>query len=165
MPGVTDDQRIEVLPGTPEEARLGERQPCRRSRACAPLVGVSLPDGDVALADLDAGAAKRRDHLRVSRVVALVRAEVEDAHFARMGLDSMRGPNGFARALEAHTQPPPHDEPNPNLRTRGTRGRDESAPPAVAVSGQDLVDVEFRLLTADCGFLVLAREHLADQAE
>src|SRR2546429_6094070 len=90
MPGVTDDQRIEVLPGTPEEARLGERQPGRRSRACAPLVRVSLPDGDVALADLDAGAAKRRDHLRVSRIVALVRAEVEDAHFARMGLEDRK---------------------------------------------------------------------------
>jgi hypothetical protein len=35
----------------------------------------------------------------------------------------------------------------------------------VTVSGQDLVDVEFRLLTADRGLLVLAREHLADQAE
>jgi len=70
-----------------------------------------------------------------------------------------------SRALQRHTQPPPRDEPNPNLRTRGRRGRDESAPPAVTVSGQDLVDVEFRLLTANGGLLVLAREHLADQAE
>src|SRR2546430_17685940 len=99
MPGVTDDQRIEVLPGTPEEARLGERQPGHRSRACAPLVRVSLPDGDVALADLDAGAAKRRDHLRVSRVVALVRAEGEDGHFVRMGLATQRAPHGFGRPL------------------------------------------------------------------
>src|SRR5438046_3147588 len=70
-----------------------------------------------------------------------------------------------SRALQRHTQPPPRDEPNRNLRTRGRRGRDESAPPAVTVSGQDLVDVEFRLLAADRSLLVLAREHLADQAE
>ena len=102
MPGVTDDQRIEVLPRAPEEPRLGERQPGRRLRACAPLVRVSLPDGDVALADRDAGTAKSRDHLRVSRIVALVRAEVEDAHFARVDLASLRALNGFARASKAH---------------------------------------------------------------
>ena len=93
MPGVS--RRISAsksLPRAPEEPRLGERQPGRRLRACAPLVRVSLPDGDVALADRDAGTAKRRDHLRVSRIVALVRAEVEDAHFARVDLALLARP-------------------------------------------------------------------------
>ena len=92
MPGVTDDQRIEPLSRTPEELCLRERQPGRRPRACAPLVRVLLPDGDVALAHLDARASKRRDHLRISRVIAFVRAEVENAHFARPGLVSALAP-------------------------------------------------------------------------
>ena len=35
------------------------------------------------LDDVDAGAAQARDHLRVARIVALVRAEVEDAQALR----------------------------------------------------------------------------------
>ena len=84
--GVTDDQRIEICSRTPEELCLRKRQAGSRPCTCPPFVRVSVPDGDVALTHLDAGAAERRDHLRISRVVAFVRAEVEDAHFARPGL-------------------------------------------------------------------------------
>ena len=44
---------------------------------------LALPDLRVPLDHLDAGAAKAGDHLRVARVVALVRAEVEDAQAQR----------------------------------------------------------------------------------
>ena len=45
-----------------------------------------LPDPHVALVDLDARPPKARDHLRVARVVALVRPEVENSH-ARLAHD------------------------------------------------------------------------------
>ena len=62
------------------------------------------------------------------------------------------------------------------MRTRGRRERNESAPSqrldlataraySPRVSGQDLVDVDFRLLPAAGALFVLAREHLADQTE
>src|SRR6266446_7319513 len=89
---------------------------------------------------------------------------------------SSRSPLNGSRAFQRRTQPPPRDEPNSNSRTDGRRECDESAPQqrtALAppracsppVSGQDLVDVEFRLVPAADALFVLAREHLADQAE
>src|SRR4051812_36521929 len=50
------------------------------------------------------------------------------------------------------------------VRRHAARGRTPRVRTGT-VSGEDLVDVELRLLAADGGLLVLAREHLADQAE
>ncbi len=58
-------------------------QPRRGARAGRPVVPPPLPDADVPLDHLDAGAAQARDHLRVARVVALVRPEVEDPQAQR----------------------------------------------------------------------------------
>ena len=81
-PGIADDRRRRSRRGSPAPAR---------SRACAaasargrrrperPLVPPALPDADVALDHVDAGPPQAGDHLRVPRVVALVRPEVEDA--------------------------------------------------------------------------------------
>jgi len=79
MSGITDYQDVEVFVRAPQKPRLGERKPGRRLCAGPPLVRVRFPDRDVPLDDVDACASQRRDHLSVPRVVALVRAEVEDA--------------------------------------------------------------------------------------
>ena len=90
VPRVADDERVELMYRPPEQAHLGEREPGRRHGACAPFVGASFPDRDMPLEHADAGAAKSRDHLRVAGIVALVRAEVEDAHRGRVGSCSAR---------------------------------------------------------------------------
>src|SRR6185369_3230537 len=51
----------------------------------AEAVAASFPDPDVVLEHLDARSAQARDHLRVPRVVALVRPEVESTHQPRRG--------------------------------------------------------------------------------
>ena len=82
--GVADDDRVEALaPPAEEQARLGDPDPHRGGEPERPLVPPPLPDLRVPLDHLDAGTAKAGDHLRVPRVVALVRAEVEDAQAQR----------------------------------------------------------------------------------
>ena len=80
-PGIADDQGVGVALGVARAAqaplRLGDPQhlPQARPTSCG-----AAPRRRDAARDLDARAAQRRDDLRVPRVVALVRAEVEDAH-------------------------------------------------------------------------------------
>jgi hypothetical protein len=80
---IADDDNVEVSGWPSEEPELRERESCDRADSGAPVLAVPLPDADVVLLHLDAGPPEARDHLRVARVIALVGAEVEDAHQAR----------------------------------------------------------------------------------
>ena len=80
--GVADEHDVELGVGLPQEAQLGRGQARGRADARLPALAPPLPDALVPLDDLDSGAAQAGDHLRVPRVVAVVRAEVEDSHRA-----------------------------------------------------------------------------------
>ncbi len=80
MSGVTDEDDVCLRPAPGEEAQLRAQEPRGGSGAERPLLLLSLPDRLVALDHLDAGAAKRGDHLCVPWVAALVGAEIEDTH-------------------------------------------------------------------------------------
>src|SRR5204862_35827 len=80
--GVADEHDVELGVGLPQEAQLGHGQARGRADACLPALAPPLPDALVPLDDVDSGAAQAGDHLRVPRVVAVVRAEVEDSHRA-----------------------------------------------------------------------------------
>src|SRR5262249_39459045 len=82
MAGIAHDERVELPGGPAAWLGFGKNQPRRGTGPGPPIVSAALPNGDMALAHLDAGIPERRDHLRVPRVVALVGAEVEDAHVA-----------------------------------------------------------------------------------
>jgi hypothetical protein len=53
VPGVADEDRIEVGRGPAQQLELGETEPRRGFGSRAPVVAASLPDRDVPLADLD----------------------------------------------------------------------------------------------------------------
>jgi hypothetical protein len=78
MSGIADDRRVEVAADSPREAELGGREPGCRNRARTPGIASPLPNRFVALDDLDSRASQQRDRVRVARIVALVRAEVEN---------------------------------------------------------------------------------------
>ena len=80
MAGVADQEDIEVSSGATKEPELGGHEPRKRAGACLPTVPPALPDAHVPFGDLDPGAPQARDDLRVAWVVALVGAEVENAH-------------------------------------------------------------------------------------
>ena len=82
VPRIADDQDVATERGSACEEDLGSKRPHQRPKAGRQLVAVGLPQRGVALDDLDACSPQARDHLRVARVVALVGAEVEDAHVA-----------------------------------------------------------------------------------
>ena len=96
--GVADDHGVVALARPTEQAKLRAREPQRRRRARAPRVARSLPHGLVPLDDLDACAAQARDHLRVARVVALVRSEVEDLQERISSTCSSSRPRSSARS-------------------------------------------------------------------
>ena len=76
---VADDDGVEALaPAAEQQPRLGQADPRGRPEADRPVVPPPLPHARVPLDHLRAGAAEAGDHLRVARVVALVRPEVED---------------------------------------------------------------------------------------
>ena len=79
---VADDDGVEASSPPAEEPRLASP-----IRAAAPTpsdhLPPPLPHARMPLDDVDARAAQARDHLGVARVVALVRAEVEDAQAQR----------------------------------------------------------------------------------
>ena len=78
LAGIADDEGIDVPGHAAGEAHLCERDPSSGSGARSPPFTAPFPHGHVALYDLDPGAAKRRDHLGVPRIVPLVRAEIEN---------------------------------------------------------------------------------------
>jgi hypothetical protein len=78
--GVADHHDVEVARGAPKEAELRRHEASERGRACAPAVGLPLPDADVPLDYVDPGTPQARDHLRVARIVAVIGAEVENPH-------------------------------------------------------------------------------------
>ena len=83
MPGVADDDRISTVAGAQEQSHLGERESRDYLEPGAPLLLPPLPNGLVALADLDPRAAEARNHLGVTGIAALVGAEVDDPHPGR----------------------------------------------------------------------------------
>ena len=81
---VADDERVEVGTGTPEQPELGTREPGRvgsapRRHLCSRPAHTSTCRSR----DVGARTAQARDHLGVTRIVALVGAEVEDAQRIR----------------------------------------------------------------------------------
>ena len=91
---VTDDHDVELDARARQERQLRAREPERRHRAQGELVLVLVPQGDVALHDLDTGVPQARDRLRVPWVVALVGPEVENPHAssAQDVFDQLVGP-------------------------------------------------------------------------
>ena len=83
MPGVADDQRVELGPRRPQEAHFGERETRRGAGPGAKALPAALPDADMTLDHFDARPSQTRDHLRVPRVVPLVGAEIEGPHHLR----------------------------------------------------------------------------------
>ena len=81
--GAADDDRVELLPWSLEEPQLRKPEAGDCSDAGAPVLPASLPNADVVLLDLHSGSPEAGDHLCVTRVVALVGTEVEDAHYAK----------------------------------------------------------------------------------
>ena len=82
--GIAHDQGVKAEPPAAEqESRLGERDPGDGPDSERPLVLPLFPHARVPLDDLDSGAAKAGDHLRVPWVVALVRPEVENPQSQR----------------------------------------------------------------------------------
>ena len=96
--GVADDHRVVALGRPPEQTKLRPREAQRRCRACAPRVARSLPHRLVPFDDLDTRAAQARDHLRVARVVALVRSEVENFQERISSTCSSSRPRSSARS-------------------------------------------------------------------
>ena len=84
--GVADDHRVEWHPRRESQAQLGEEEANRGAPARGPVVAPTLPDPFVPLEDVHTRVAERRDHLGVTRVVPLVRPEVEDAQGLSQGL-------------------------------------------------------------------------------
>ena len=78
--GVADDDHVEVDLRSSQQAHLRAREPAADRRPNENLCSRSSQTGHVTLDHLDARIAEARDHLRVSRVVALVRPEVENSH-------------------------------------------------------------------------------------
>ncbi len=77
--GIADDQRVERLAPAPSERRASaSAERAAGAGSERPVVPPPSQTPDVPLDDLDPGAAEARDHLRVPRIVALVRAEVEE---------------------------------------------------------------------------------------
>ncbi len=83
--GVAHDQCVAAhAPAAEEEPRLGEGEPAAAGTDPErPLVPSPLPYVHVPFDDVDPGAAKAGDHLRIPRVVALVRPEVENPQSQR----------------------------------------------------------------------------------
>ena len=79
---IADDHDIGSESGSARESDLGSSRSHERPHARRQLVAFRLPQACVAFHDLDARSPQARDHLRVAWVVALVGAEVEDAHVA-----------------------------------------------------------------------------------
>ena len=84
--GIADEDGVELLARPPQQPQLGESEPGGGYRPGAPVLPAVLPDAHVALDHLDPGPPQRGDHLGVAWVVALVGAEVEDAHHAAPGV-------------------------------------------------------------------------------
>ena len=99
---VADEDDVELAPVPAQQPRLGDGDPRRRGRSGLPVVALPFPDAGVALEHLHARAAERRDHLRVPRVVAVVRAEVEGPHPAV----SSRSRPRAARRAPGRRRPP-----------------------------------------------------------
>ena len=81
VPRVADDQRVEVTappPAPREQPGLRRCEAGRSPRSRTPAVALAVPDGNVLLLHLDANPAKTGDHLRVPRIAALVRPEVQE---------------------------------------------------------------------------------------
>ena len=78
--GVADDNHIEPDRGSASESKLGAKGTRVRSSARRQLVPLRLPQTHMAFDNVYACPAQARNHLGVPGVVALVRAEVEDAH-------------------------------------------------------------------------------------
>ena len=87
MAGVADEERVGWLTTGARESRLRKRQACHRRRPGCLGFPRSVPDIDVSLADVDAGAAETGAHLGVPWVVPLVGAVGEDAHAGREASD------------------------------------------------------------------------------
>jgi len=76
-------------------------EPCRLRGSRRPAVAIVVPDGEVDLLDVDACLAQARDHLRVTRIRALVRAEVTDSQRGIGGIRRPRSRNGRETAARA----------------------------------------------------------------
>ena len=132
--GIADDRaRRSARVGSPEEPRLGDGEPRGRPEPERPLVPPPLPDADVALDHVHAGAAQARDHLGVARVVALVRPEVEDASELSAG-SRPRAARSSGRAGALLVVAGDHLA-RPGRARRAARRRRRAAPRASAAAG------------------------------
>ena len=101
MPGVADDDDVERHARASKQTKLGARESRKRFHPEPELVALALPDRNVVLDDVDAGASEAGDDLGVAWVVTFVGSEGENPHerLAQNVVDELLGPLPVAQSL------------------------------------------------------------------